>query len=173
MTMIKMLAGLGLVLTLAACQATTERARTAEIGVSGVAVTGVSRAASAGNALSLTSQQRARHGLGVLRSDPRLQRAAQVLADHMARNATVGHEGPGGSRMVHRMKRAGYNPCYGVENVAFGLNSPAEVVEAWMRSPGHRKNMLAGRATDGAIAVAVDGSGHRYWAMVAATHCRR
>lgn len=170
MTMLKKtILSLAAVAALSACQASAPGGSKV---IETAPATGVARAMTAGNALSLTSQQRARHGLGALRQDARLQRAAQVLANHMARQGRIGHEGPGGSRMADRMKVAGYTPCFGVENVAFGQNSPAEVVRAWMESPGHRKNMLDGRAADAGIAMAVDGSGYPYWAMVAATHCR-
>lgn len=133
--------------------------------------TGLSTRASSGNALSLASAERQRRGLGGLRGNAQLQRAAQTHADWMARNGLMSHEGAGGSRFSDRIRRTGYDLCYGAENVAFGQRSAEHVMHSWMTSAGHRRNILDPRAADAAVASAVDGAGQVYWAMLLAKPC--
>jgi len=67
---------------------------------------------------------------------------------------------PGGSPLT-RMRAAGYiSRARGYEigeNIAYGtlwLATPRSIVSSWMRSPGHRANILDGRYRDTAIGVA-------------------
>jgi uncharacterized protein YkwD len=83
----------------------------------------------------------------------------------------MSHEGAGGSRFSDRIRRTGYDLCYGAENVAYGQRSPEQVIHSWMTSAGHRRNMLDPRAVDAAIASSVDGVGQVYWAMLLAKPC--
>ena len=140
------------------------------VGVRGGA-TGVAREASPGDALARASEQRRARGLGVLRADRRLQRAAQRHANWMARNGVMAHVGEGGKRFTHRIAQTGYRFCFGAENVAFGQRSPASVVAAWMRSPPHRRALLDPRAVDAAVAKATDARGQVYWAMLLGQPC--
>ncbi len=59
----------------------------------------------------------------------------------MARTGTFSHTGRSGSNFVARTKAAGYaKPS--AENIAYGYRSAAQVVNGWMKSPGHRTNIL-------------------------------
>lgn len=133
--------------------------------------TGVASAVSAGQALSLASAQRAKHGLQPLKPNRRLQRAAQRHANWMARNGVMSHQGANGSQFYERVARAGYRACFTAENVALGQRDAQSVVRAWMNSPGHRRNMLDRLGRDAAVAKAVDGAGQTYWAMLVAKPC--
>jgi len=55
--------------------------------------------------------------------------------------------------------------AYG-ENVAMGQRSAAEVVSAWMKSPGHRANILNPRYTELGIGYALDAAGRPYYAQL-------
>lgn len=85
---------------------------------------------------------RAGHGLVALRPDPTLDAAAQAHADDMARRDYFGHESPEGETPGERATRAGYPWRRVFENLAAGQPTPAEAVEGWERSPGHRRAML-------------------------------
>ena len=53
------------------------------------------------------------------------------------------HTGADGSRPSERARAAGYQGARLVtENIAKGLFEPDEVVERWMNSRGHRRNIL-------------------------------
>ncbi len=139
--------------------------------VSSTGRTGVASTRNAGAALSLTSSERGQHGLPAVTNDGRLMRAAQAHATFMAVNGIMGHVGSGGSTMSQRVKASGYTACFAAENVAYGQSTAEEVMQAWMNSPGHRRNILDGRARDAAVASAIDGAGRVYWAMLLAKRC--
>ena len=85
-------------------------------------------------------------------------------ARDMARHGFFGHKGSNGSSVGGRLKAAGCRFTGAAENIAKGQRSDAEVVAAWVASPGHRRNMLAaydqyGAARIGDIRVLVLASG--------------
>jgi uncharacterized protein YkwD len=99
--------------------------------------------------LCLLNRQRVRHGLPRLRRQRSLTHAAASYARLMVRQGFFDHVSPGGSTLTERIKRTNY--LRGVrgwsigENLAWGAGSsgsPAKIVTAWMRSPGHRRNIL-------------------------------
>ncbi|MFH8442551.1 CAP domain-containing protein [Streptomyces sp. NPDC018026] len=93
--------------------------------------------------LRLTNVERARAGCPRLTFDAALARAAQRHTADMARHDFVGHVGSGGSTIVTRARAAGYTGWNALaENVAAGPKTAAAVVRSWMRSPGHRANIL-------------------------------
>ena len=111
--------------------------------------------------LCLLNRQRARHGLPRLRQQRALTRAASAYARLMVRQGFFDHVSPAGSTMTQRIKRTNY--LRGVrgwsigENLAWGAGSagtPAKIVGAWMRSPGHRRNILDGSFREIGIGVA-------------------
>ncbi len=91
---------------------------------------------------------RATENLAGVGQDPRLTRAAQAHADHMAQAGYFSHRSPGGPNgdtLIARITNAGCNAGAMSENIAQGQRSEAEVLAAWVASPGHRKNMLGPR----------------------------
>ncbi|MDO8185499.1 CAP domain-containing protein [Conexibacter sp. JD483] len=101
--------------------------------------------------LCLLNQQRAAHGLRPLRSNDALASAARGHSRDMVRRSFFDHTAPGNVTFVDRIRRARYSPrgSWSVgENLAWGsgnLSEPASIVAGWMRSPGHRSNILNGR----------------------------
>jgi uncharacterized protein YkwD len=75
-----------------------------------------------------------------------LNNAAQIHANDMAEHNFVSHTGNDGSDSLTRISRQGYFTGYGsggcAENVAAGQTSVAAVMTAWMKSTGHRVNIL-------------------------------
>jgi uncharacterized protein YkwD len=83
---------------------------------------------------------RAAHGLGALRSDDHLQRAARAHSREMVATNTFSH-GAFGSRMLE----FGVTGSIAGENLAWGTGSRGTargIVAGWLRSPGHRANLL-------------------------------
>jgi uncharacterized protein YkwD len=100
-------------------------------------------------AVCLINRQRTRRGMARLRINPRLSRAARRHTRDMVRRRYFSHTSPRGVDMTARIRRTGYlNGPYRwsiAENIAWGgrrLGSPRAIVQAWMRSPGHRHNIL-------------------------------
>lgn len=103
--------------------------------------------APAGSMVSLLNAARAEQGLGGVREDAALSRAAIAHAQDMVANDYFSHDGLNGSHFTERAQAAGYG-CAINENIAFGQQSEAEVMTSWMNSPGHRRNILSPRATE-------------------------
>ncbi|PYE86376.1 CAP domain-containing protein [Phyllobacterium leguminum] len=84
---------------------------------------------------------RKQHGLPLLATEPKLEKAALYQAKRMASYDKIGHSVGWGNDFVSRLRQFGiHGPA--AENVAAGQRNTAAVFEAWMNSPGHRKNML-------------------------------
>jgi uncharacterized protein YkwD len=99
--------------------------------------------------LCLHNRERARHGLPRLRENPLLRRAAERHTDNMVSERFFDHTSPSGSTMAERIRRTGYTKrvrswALG-ENIAWGsgsLATAAQIHRSWMKSPGHRANIL-------------------------------
>jgi uncharacterized protein YkwD len=111
--------------------------------------------------LCLVNRERARHGEAPLRWNDHLIRSAQSHTHSMAFGDYFAHSGPGGQTPLSRMRRTGYISRRGAsyevgENIAWGslwLGTPKAIVAGWMRSPGHRANILDRRFRDTGIGV--------------------
>jgi len=86
---------------------------------------------------------RERAGLKPLRLDSVLAKAAQRHAEDMLKRGYFDHRSPAGTTVRERSTAAGYRWAAIGENIAYGQTSVDEVVETWLESPGHRKNILS------------------------------
>ncbi len=97
----------------------------------------------AAQVIALTNQARAAAGCAALAADHALTDSAQHHAADMARGNYLDHTSRDGRSPFDRMRAAGAPGAgYLAENIASGQRTPEAVVEAWMRSTGHRKNIL-------------------------------
>lgn len=109
----------------------------------------VSRKVVARSILCLLNKKRTARGMRRLKQHSDQRRAAARHNRVMVRGKCFSHQCPGEGDLVKRLTRASYLPCdcaWGVgENIAWGTGSratPKSIVRAWMRSPGHRRNIL-------------------------------
>jgi uncharacterized protein YkwD len=109
--------------------------------------------------VALTNRARAAAGCGDLTTDARITRAAQAHSDDMAARDYFDHDSPDGRGFADRITAAGY-PSPGGENIAMGQRTAAGVVEAWLNSPGHRRNIEDCSLTTIGVGLATDGY---YW----------
>ncbi|MFF3378711.1 CAP domain-containing protein [Streptomyces sp. NPDC002680] len=114
----------------------------------------------------LTNRERARAGLPPLATDALLTRAAQAHSTDMVVRQFYSHTGPDGSQPWDRAAAAGSTRRTIGENIACGQRSPAEVVEGWMNSPGHRANILKREFTHIGIGFAGGGKAGTYWTQL-------
>ena len=98
---------------------------------------------------------RRKAGLNSLRLNSDLETAAQRHAEDMLARGYFAHESPSGTTVRERSRKAGYNWTAIGENIAFGQTSVDEVVETWMGSPGHRKNILGRHFTELGVGLAL------------------
>lgn len=99
--------------------------------------------------LSAVNRERARRDLPPLAFDRRLAAAAESHSRAMAERDFFAHcDLDTGSKVGARAEDAGY-PWRGVaENLSVGRDTADEVVAGWMRSRGHRENLLSERYRD-------------------------
>ncbi|PLS02442.1 CAP domain-containing protein [Neobacillus cucumis] len=93
--------------------------------------------------VDLTNQERAKNGLPALKADTTLSKMAHEKARDMSANNYFSHTSPTYGSPFDMMKKFGITYSYAGENIAMGQQTPQEVVNAWMNSEGHRKNILS------------------------------
>ncbi|MGW0601813.1 CAP domain-containing protein [Streptomyces sp. NPDC002776] len=116
--------------------------------------------------VELTNRARAGAGLPPLAVDPLLTAAAQAHSADMVARAFYSHTSPDGSRPWDRAAAAGSRRRSIGENIACGQRSPAEVVQGWMNSPGHRANILKRDFTHIGVGFAGGGEAGTYWTQL-------
>lgn len=93
--------------------------------------------------LATVNRLRSEHQRGSLVLEPQLNFAAQAHAADMLRRGYYDHQSPEGTSPRDRSQAAGYRQSGTVgENIAKGPFTASEVVERWMNSSGHRRNIL-------------------------------
>jgi uncharacterized protein YkwD len=100
-------------------------------------------------------RRRAAAGRQPLTVDSRLDAAAQRHADDMLARSYFAHRDPDGKTVRERAREAGFDWSAIGENIAEGQQSIKEVVESWMRSAGHRENILDRRYTRTGVGLAL------------------
>ncbi|AWZ08855.1 MULTISPECIES: CAP domain-containing protein [unclassified Streptomyces] len=110
--------------------------------------------------LALVNQERATVGCPALTVNEKLTKAAQDHSEDMAAHSNMSHTGSDGSDPGQRITRAGYQWSTYAENVAYGYDTAAKVMEGWMNSPGHKRNILDCNVKEIGIGLAQPG---QYW----------
>ena len=94
-------------------------------------------------------------GLPPLKRSPDLDRAAQEHARDLLARGYYEHLSPEGSTPLSRASAAGYTADLIAENL-HQLTAPVEaVLDDWLRSPGHRRNLLDPGARDLGVGLAI------------------
>lgn len=101
-----------------------------------------SPASDAQRVLALVNSERAKEGCAPVSANAQLTTAAQRHSEDMAAHDYFSHTSQDGSGPGDRITATGYRwSTYG-ENIAKGQRTPADVMNSWMNSPGHRANIL-------------------------------
>ena len=110
--------------------------------------------------LCLINAQRREHGLGALRLNPRLSKAARAHSRDMVARRYFSHTTPDGVGFEQRIRESGYMRASRHwlvgENIAWGWrrrSSARKIVRAWMHSPPHREEILRPSFRDVGIGV--------------------
>jgi uncharacterized protein YkwD len=112
-----------------------------------------------------TNQIRHAAGCRQLEVDQELTMASIRQSDYMADTGRFSHIGRNGSTFVTRARAAGYAQPAG-ENIAWGFTTADEVVNAWMASPPHRRNILNCGAQSIGTGVRYGANGAPYYTQV-------
>lgn len=108
--------------------------------------------------LCLVNRERTKRGRKALKSNGLLKKLESTLARDMVKRRYFDHTTPSGRTFSDRLKAQGWRGSTAGENIAWGsgeLGSPAEIVDGWMNSPGHRANILNPAFTRAGTAVVI------------------
>ena len=119
--------------------------------------------------LDLTNAERANAGCPALQLNQTLNVAADGHSEDMAARNYFSHNDPEGNGPGVRIDAAGYQGRGWGENIAAGYRSAAAVVEGWMNSDGHRRNILNCNFNELGVGYAEGGSYGVYWTQVFGT----
>ncbi len=113
--------------------------------------------------VKLVNEIRSQNGLAGLEIDEELSRVARIKSQDMKDNNYFSHTSPTYGSPFDMMQKFGISYRSAGENIAKGQSSAQEVVNAWMNSEGHRKNILSSSFT--AIGVGYVSQGN-YWTQM-------
>jgi uncharacterized protein YkwD len=108
--------------------------------------------------LARVNAVRRREGMRPLAPNPLLDRLSQKHAEDMLARSFSGHRTPEGLGLAERARLGGYHFGIG-ENIVEQRFSAEEALEAWMDSPGHRRNILDPHSREMGLGLAV-GAGY-------------
>jgi uncharacterized YkwD family protein len=125
--------------------------------------TGTEISAFEARVIDLTNEQRRKNGLSNLQPDTALSNVAQEKSNDMQAKNYFSHTSPTYGSPFDMMRDFGVSYTSAGENIAMGQRSAEEVVNAWMNSEGHRKNILSPNFTH--IGVGHTSQGN-YWTQM-------
>jgi uncharacterized protein YkwD len=113
---------------------------------------------------ALTNTERGKAGCQALKFNSKVRNAARSHSKDMATKKYFSHTGQDNSDPGDRLQRAGYAADRGwAENIAYGYRTPEAVMNGWMNSEGHRRNILNCDLTTLGVGVAKAKDGTLYW----------
>ena len=113
--------------------------------------------------LRLVNEERAKAGVAPLTRAKDLDALARAHSQDMINRHFFDHNNPDGQSPFDRMRAAGISYRAAAENIAYGQRSAQAVMDAWMNSSGHRKNILNGTYTEIGIGAVKNSGGTIYW----------
>jgi len=103
--------------------------------------------------ITLTNDQRLQDNLEPLLLSDKLNQAALAKASDMFVNNYWSHTSPTGTEPWYFISQADYQYQHAGENLARDFEDSMDVVNAWMASPTHKKNILDSRFENIGVAV--------------------
>ncbi len=103
--------------------------------------------------VEMTNGNREKAGAGKVTLNAQLSAAAAAKVEDMFKENYWAHVSPKGTQPWYFITSAGYKYQHAGENLARDFSNSKDVVNAWMASPSHKKNLLDKRYKDMGIAV--------------------
>lgn len=98
--------------------------------------------AEASRVITSVNAQRKAAGLAPVKMSPALMKVAQGHACDNAARGKISHTGSDGSTLTQRLRRQNYLIRTAAENTGWGFANAEVAMNYWMKSPGHRANIL-------------------------------
>ena len=119
--------------------------------------------------VELVNRARIEEGLEPLSVNRKLTEAARIHAGDMARLNEMEHNLPQADQptLKDRIRFVEYQYGYVGENIAYNQSGrTAAVMKSWMKSPGHKANILSSHFVEIGVAVAFNDEGEPYYCQV-------
>ena len=116
--------------------------------------------------VDLVNIERAKAGLNPLTLDSSISNVATKKSQDMIDNNYFSHNSPTYGSPFDMLKKFGISYKTAGENIAMGQKTPKEVVNAWMNSEGHRKNIMNPNFSKIGVGVAQKSVGSIYWTQI-------
>jgi uncharacterized YkwD family protein/spore coat assembly protein SafA len=116
--------------------------------------------------IDLVNQQRAWNGLPALKANWELCRVARYKSQDMIDKHYFDHQSPTYGSPFRMMESFGIRFSAAGENIAYGQKTPQAVMNDWMKSPGHRSNILNSTYNQIGVGVAKAANGTFYWTQM-------
>ncbi|MGS5514934.1 CAP domain-containing protein [Clostridioides difficile] len=116
--------------------------------------------------VDLVNIERSKAGLNPLTLDSSVSNVATKKSQDMIDNNYFSHNSPTYGSPFDMLKKFGISYKTAGENIAMGQKTPKEVVNAWMNSEGHRKNILNPNFSKIGVGVAQKSGGSLYWTQI-------
>lgn len=113
--------------------------------------------------VELTNVERRNNGLPDLQLHAKLSGVARTKSEDMRTSDYFSHTSPTHGSPFDMIRDNGISYQSAGENIARGQQTPEQVVQSWMNSTGHRKNILSSDFTH--IGVGYDENGH-FWTQM-------
>jgi hypothetical protein len=98
--------------------------------------------------VDLTNNEREEQAQAPLRRNALLDEAARLKAEDMAKNGYFAHYSPDGVSPWHWFDEVSYVYAHAGENLAIHFKDSGAVVDAWMKSPAHKANIVNNKYTE-------------------------
>lgn len=92
--------------------------------------------------LGYINSERKKVGASPLKLNKKLQEVAILKVDEMSKKNYFSHTSPKYGNISQMLKGQGVKYRTAGENIAKGQKTPKEVFDTWMKSKGHRENLL-------------------------------
>jgi len=116
--------------------------------------------------ITLVNQERKKRGLKPYQSNAKVTKAAQKKAKDMAANNYFSHQSPTYGSPSEMLNQFNIDYSAAGENIAKGQQTAQDVMDSWMNSPGHRRNILSKKYNQIGIGVAKNERGILHWVQM-------
>ena len=113
--------------------------------------------------IQLVNKERAKKGLGELKTSSNLQKVAMTRAKEL--KTLFSHSRPDGSLCFTALDKNNIKYLTAGENIAEGQTTPEGAMNSWMNSTGHRANILSDKFTKIGVGYFID-NGKTYWVQL-------
>ncbi len=116
--------------------------------------------------VALVNKERTSRGMTALSHNWQVSRVARYKSADMRDKNYFSHTSPTYGSPFDMMKKFDIKYSTAGENIAKGQKTPEAVMNAWMNSEGHRKNILSANFSEIGVGYETDARGTTYWTQM-------